>query len=166
MKLRKLEEKDAPRMLQWMHDKSVVAELAANFMDKTLDDCRRFIAASRDDREDLHLAVVNEEDAYMGTVSLKHIDRAAGNAEFAITVRADAMGKGYSRFGMEQILRCGTGELGLSAIYWCVSPRNARAVRFYDKCGYARTEQIPQSLAACYAAHPGPLIWYRYPAVD
>ena len=54
---------------------------------------------------DLHLAVANDNDAYMGTVSLKHIHD--GTAEFAITVRACAMGKGYSQFGMVSILEIG-----------------------------------------------------------
>ena len=43
MKLRKLEEKDAPLMLEWMHDDSVVHNLATDFSKKTLDDCKKFI---------------------------------------------------------------------------------------------------------------------------
>ena len=161
MKLRKLQEKDAPLMLEWMHDESVVAKLAANFAAKTLADCQNFIAASQGDTENLHLAIADDADTYMGTVSLKHIDRAAGTAEFAITVRACAMGKGFSRFGMERILKMGVAELGLPAIYWCVSPANARAVRFYDKNGYARTNSVPATILQAY---PGdmPLIWYVY----
>ncbi len=161
MKLRKLQEKDAPLMLEWMHDESVVAKLAANFAAKTLADCQNFIAASQGDPENLHLAIADDADTYMGTVSLKHIDRAAGTAEFAITVRACAMGKGFSRFGMESILKMGVAELGLPAIYWCVSPANARAVRFYDKNSYARTSSVPATILQAY---PGdmPLIWYVY----
>ena len=161
MKLRKLELKDAPLMLEWMHDESVVAKLAANFAAKTMDDCRNFIAASQNDGEDLHLAIVDEDDTYMGTVSLKHIDRTAGTAEFAITVRAAAMGKGFSHFGMDSILKMGIEELGLSAIYWCVSPKNQRAVRFYDKHGYPRITEVPAEILSAYPADME-LIWYVY----
>lgn len=161
MYLRKLQEKDAPLMLEWMHDESVVAKLAANFAAKTIDDCRNFIASSQTDEENLHLAVADGDDTYMGTVSLKHIDRAAGTAEFAITVRAAAMGKGFARFGMDSILKMGLAEVGLSAIYWCVSPANARAVRFYDKNGYTRITQVPAAISAAYPADM-PLIWYIY----
>ena len=49
MYLRKLEPKDAPLMLEWMHDRSVVAHLGANFAEKTIDDCLRFISASQTD---------------------------------------------------------------------------------------------------------------------
>lgn len=162
MKLRKLMEKDAPFMLEWMHDADVVGHLGTNFMAKTLDDCTRFIAWSQDAKEDLHLAVTDEHDTYMGTVSLKHI--ADDTAEFAITVRACAMGKGFSRFGMSGILQIGLEKLGLSQIYWCVSHKNARAVRFYDKNNYQRTLQIPDRIRSCYT--PDQLrdfIWYVFP---
>lgn len=47
MKLRKLEEKDAKLMLEWMHDKSVVEFMGANFEAKTIDDCKKFIILLR-----------------------------------------------------------------------------------------------------------------------
>lgn len=137
-------------MLQWMHDRTVTEKLQADFASKTLEDCCRFIHASQDSSSDLHLAIADDADTYMGTVSLKHIDHANATAEFAITVRAAAMGKGYSRFGMAAILDMGLQELGLSAIYWCVSRENLRAVRFYDKNGYCRTQHVPSTITAHY----------------
>ena len=67
----------------------------------------------------------------MGTVSLKNVED--GSAEFAITVRKSAMGRGYSWYGMEEIIRLAFEEFGLESVYWCVSRENERAVRFYDK---------------------------------
>ena len=136
MRLRKLNDKDAPLMLEWMHDPDVVSKMQTNFQSKTLEDCLAFIEIANEDKTNLHLAIVNDEDEYMGTVSLKHIvDR---SAEFAITVRKCAMGAGYSKYGMKTILEIGLKELNLNSIYWCVSPENVRAVRFYDKNGYKR----------------------------
>ena len=100
MKLRKLELKDAPLMLEWMHDKSVVENLSANFGAKKIEDCEAFIEASKNDQANLNLAIVNDNDEYMGTASLKHIDKENQNAEFAIAMRTCAMGKGYSKYGM------------------------------------------------------------------
>ena len=109
MKLRFLEEKDAPLMLEWMHDINVVSHLSANFMSKTMEDCISFIQNSRTTQTDIHMAVADtESDEYMGTVSLKHIDREC--AEFAITVRAAAMGKGYAAYAMNAILLHGLQE--------------------------------------------------------
>lgn len=93
MRLRDLEQRDATRMLAWMHDQSVVEKLQTNFAVKTLDDCREFIKNSKSDNN-IHLAIVDDNDLYMGTVSLKHITDK--KAEFAITVCKAAMGKGYS----------------------------------------------------------------------
>lgn len=157
MHLRPLEQTDAPRMLEWMHDPDVVGHLSANFAEKTLADCQRFIASAADQTTDLHLAIADSQDTYMGTVSLKHI--ADGTAEFAITVHKEAMGNGFSRFAMAQILQMGLQQL--SAIYWCVSPDNRRAVRFYDKNGYARTTCVPQRIRDFYTPEQlESLIWY------
>lgn len=146
-------------MLEWMHDKTVVQHLGTNFMEKTLDDCIRFIDGAQDRSQNLHLAVVDENDEYMGTVSLKHIGQ--GCAEFAITVRAEAMGKQYACFGMKEILNYGIRELKLDAIYWCVSPENKRAVRFYDKNGYSRTQTVPEHISQSYSEEQlANLLWY------
>lgn len=144
MKLRRLELKDAPLMLEWMHDESVVENLSANFGAKKIEDCKAFIEASKDDENNLNLAIVGDDDEYMGTVSLKHIDRQNNNAEFAVAIRTCAMGKGYSKYGMAEIIRIGLEDMGLDEVYWCVSPANKRAVRFYDKNGYGRVphEQV------------------------
>ena len=138
MTLRPLLSKDAPFMLEWMHDESVVENLQANFAAKTLSDCEAFIRSCADTSENLHMAIVDQNDEYMGTVSLKHIRKDRKDGEFAITIRACAMGKGISAFGMREIIRIGLEEVGLDTVYWCVSPDNKRAVRFYEKNGYPR----------------------------
>lgn len=135
-KLRKLKQSDAPLMLEWMHDEDVVHFMKADFQHKTLGDCERFIDSSQEDTKNIHLAVVDDIDTYMGTVSLKNIDN--GSSEFAITMRKEAMGKGYAAEAMKQIIDKGFNELGLEYIYWYVRPENKRAVRFYDKNGYQR----------------------------
>ena len=136
MKIRKLELKDAPLMLEWMHDKSVVKDLQADFCSKTLYDCDQFIMSSRNTCKNLHLAIADDNDEYMGTVSLKNIED--DKAEFAITVRNCARGKGYSRYGMNEIIKIGLENMNLSRIYWYVDKNNQRAIKFYDKNGYQR----------------------------
>lgn len=138
MQLRKLELRDAELMLEWMHDESVVKDLKADFSGKTIEDCYAFINGALTSTEDLHLAIADDNGEYMGTVSLKHIHDKS--AEFGITVRKSAMGKGYSRYGMDEILRKGFEELDLDFVYWCVDPVNKRAVRFYDKNGFLRSK--------------------------
>lgn len=161
MFLRELKEKDAPLMLEWMHNKSVVEHLGTNFAEKTLEDCLNFIEASKTDKNNLNLAIADQNDEYMGTVSLKHIDYVSCTAEFAITMRSVAMGKGFSKYGMQSILEKGINEMGLKEIYWCVSEKNLRAIRFYDKYGYTRTNFVPQSITEFYSKE-NDFIWYIY----
>lgn len=143
MRLRDLELKDAPLMLEWMHDHSVVEKMRGNFAEKTIEDCEAFIKAAQNKEHDIHLAIVSDEDEYMGTVSLKSVDRENNSAEFAITVRKSAMGRGYSWYGMEEIIRLAFEEYGLESVYWCVSRKNERAVRFYDKHNFHENLDIP-----------------------
>ncbi len=140
MKLRKLKPEDASYMLEWMHDKSVVEYMKADFSSKTIDDCVCFIDVAQSDSKNIHFAVVDDKDEYMGTVSLKNCDGVS--AEFAITIRACAMGQGYSKFGMSEIIKYAFNELNLKLVYWYVDSANKRAVRFYDKNGYQRVKDI------------------------
>ena len=148
MQLRKLKLEDASLMLEWMHDPSVVGHLHADFINKTMKDAEKFISDSWTDANNLHLAITSDEDEYMGTVSLKHIE--LGTAEFAITVRSKAMGKGYAWFGMEGVFRKAFEELNLESVYWCVSRSNTRAVKFYDKHNFHEVLDVPRSFSERY----------------
>ena len=159
MKLRDLEMKDEPLMLEWMHDQSVVANLRGNFLDKTIKDAEEFIKLSRNKLQNIHLAIATDEDEYMGTVSLKNVDRDNNSAEFAITVRKSAMGRGYSWYGMEEIIRRAFEEYNLESVYWCVSRNNERAVRFYDKHNFHEAVDISKEIRNRYAEIKN-LKWY------
>ncbi len=159
MQLRRLEIKDATRMLEWMHNPSVVEKLQANFAEKTIEDCVNFINNSMD-ANNVHLAIVNDNDEYMGTVSLKHLT--TDSAEFAITVHQDAMGKGYSIWAMNEIIKKGFEEYNLKKIYWCVAQDNKRAIRFYDKNGFPRVDVHNINVVAGYTKEQiESYIWYQ-----
>ena len=157
MYLRHLMLKDAPFMLEWMHDDSVVHELKTDFSSKTIDDCIEFIKESQDENDNLNLAISDDNDEYMGTVSLKHITNES--AEFAIAVRTAAMGKGYAWFGMESMIKKAFSDYGLSLVYWCVSRDNLRAVRFYDKHNFHEVVDVPQDILYRYSGIEN-LKWY------
>lgn len=131
-------------MLEWMHDDVVVHFMKTDFKHKTIIDCEKFIKDAHCDGHNLHLAVTGSDDEYMGTVSLKNIEN--NTAEFAITMRERAFGKGYAKEGMKNILDKGFNELNLESIYWCVTPENQRAVRFYNKNGYKQVDSSSLNL--------------------
>ena len=159
MRLRELEEKDAPYMLEWMHDDSVTHDLKTDFASKSLTDCQNFIANSMSEADVNYAITEDDNDEYLGTVSLKHIEN--GNAEFAITIRKQAMGSGVASEAMSEIFRIAFEEKGLRNVYWCVSPNNKRAVRFYDKNGYTRDCSCFEFLRGGYTPEEIPqYIWY------
>lgn len=165
MRLRNLELRDAEYMLEWMHDPTVVINLKTNFSRMTIEDCESFIRIAQVDTKNLHMAIVDENDDYMGTVSLKNIY--CGQAEFAITIRKSAMGKGYAQFGMREILRRGIKELGLGLIYWCVAPENVRARRFYNKSRYQEVmADTLKNVGGYTEQQKKSYIWYVYTKND
>lgn len=123
-------------MLEWMHDEDVTRYMNKDFANKQLTDCQDFIRQSQIDLPNMHRAITDDNDVYMGTVSLKNINSERNDAEFAIIVRKEAMGKGFAEYGMKEIIRLGFLEFGLDTIYWNVLKNNARAIRFYEKNGY------------------------------
>jgi diamine N-acetyltransferase len=95
----------------------------------------------------------------MGTVSLKNIEETS--AEFGITIRACAMGKGYSIWAMNEILKIAFEEKRLQLVYWCVSPDNKRAVRFYDKNEFERVDAQDLDMITGYTQEQiDAYVWY------
>lgn len=159
MRLRKLKLKDAYGMYQWMHDENITSNLRTDFSSMTIQDCENFILHTQDMTNNVYYAIVSDEDEYMGTVSLKHIDLERLSAEFAITVRKEAMGRGYAWFGMESIIEKAFNEFHLESVYWCVSKQNTRAVRFYDKHNFHEAVDISDAILARYSGVEN-LKWY------
>ncbi|MBR3660492.1 MAG: GNAT family N-acetyltransferase [Bacilli bacterium] len=132
MGLRKLEYKDIPYMLEWMHDDSVTEFMGKDFSKIDEEQAKKFIDNSIND-VNVNYAIVDEFDEYMGTVSLKNIDYENKKAEYAICIRSKAMGKGLSKMATNEILRIAFDELNLNKVYLYVSKDNVRANKFYQK---------------------------------
>ena len=159
MLLRELMLKDAPLMYEWLSDKEVVEFLSSKCENVSLEDAVKFIENSKNDNNSIHLAIVNDDDEYMGTVSLKYIDRTNNSAELAIIVRKCAMSKGYSWYAMEEIIKKAFVEYELESVYWCVSKNNLKAIRFYEKHNFHEVYDIPKEAMLRYNGFEN-LKWY------
>lgn len=160
LKVRNLKICDAHYMLEWMHDLNVIQWMQIDFANKSFEDCKNFIKTSiKNEEKNIHRAIVNDDDIYMGTVSLKHIT--SDEAELAIVLRSVAMGKGFSGYAMEEIIKIGFEKRFLKRIYWCVSKKNERAINFYDKSGYHRVSSTLLNPMSDYTPEQiGSYIWY------
>ena len=135
MRLREIEEKDVDRMLSWMHSKESKEIFAKDFNHYTREDVTRF-ARSKNTDENINFACVNDEDEYLGTVSLKNIDYENSNAEYAVSFMKEAQGTGAAMFATLEILRIAFEELKLEKVYLDVLKTNERAIAFYKKVGF------------------------------
>lgn len=134
--LRKLELKDAPLMLEWMQDPSIACFFRFDAQSMTVSDCEEFILCADNDTNSKHYAIVNEDDEYLGTISLKNIDYQKQEAEYAISTRKKAHGTGVAMAATKEILRIAFEELGLKRVYLNVLAENKRANGFYRKAGF------------------------------
>lgn len=136
MKLRELKEKDAPLMLEWMHDDEINKNFRFNAKDQTIETAKVFIKNANEDTANKHFAVVDENDEYLGTISLKNIDHDNLKAEYAVCFRKKAQGTGAAQWATQAILEYGFKTLHLNRIYLNVLSENKRAIRFYEKMGF------------------------------
>ena len=67
--------------------------------------------------EDQHFAYVNEQDEYLGTISLKRISHVNDKAEYAVVARKCAQGTGAAKKATEELLQYAFHELGLHKVY-------------------------------------------------
>lgn len=133
--IRRLEPKDAEFMLEWMHDKEINRAFRYPFSQSTKESVLMFIKNSYNENN-RHFAVVNEQDEYLGTVSLKNISRQNGSAEYAVVLRQKAQGTGVARKATEELIRYAFEELKLHKVYLNVLDINEKAKHFYQKCGF------------------------------
>lgn len=133
MKLRNLEMKDAKAMYEWMSEPDINRLMHFDARNVSIQSSKRFIESSETDKKNMHLAIVDENDDYLGTVSLKNIDSVNSNAEFAIAIRKRAMGKGISIQAMDAIFEIAFYKLNLNKVFLYVRTDNVRAVKFYEK---------------------------------
>ena len=135
--LRRLEEKDAPFMLEWLSDPDITRGFRFNTGGFTMESVLNFINESQNMDKNVNFAVAeSENDEYLGTISLKNIDFDAKSAEYAVALRKKAQGKGYGYKATAKILEYAFYTLGLKRVYLNVLSDNENAVRFYEKFGF------------------------------
>lgn len=131
--LRKLRVSDASLMLEWMSTPDIYSKMQYDHKNIDLNKCIRFIKNSWEDTHNLHFAISDRNDKYMGTISLKNVDCKNKIAELGIAVHPMYMGKGMASFALNEIARKAFFEFDLNKIYLCVRTDNVRAVKFYKK---------------------------------
>lgn len=139
IELRNLEEKDAPGMLEWMTDSEISQYFKFPREGLSIEKAVEFIRASDELRKSgktFHYAIVDKNDEYLGTISLKNVDRDNLNAEYAISLRKVAQGQNIAKEATLALFDIAFRQMKLQKVYLNVYAHNQRAIRFYEKMGF------------------------------
>lgn len=144
--LRPLCRKDAPFMLEWMTNPEITRFFRFDASNVSLRTCEEYIENVANAENAAHFAIVDENDEYLGTISLKDIDRERGCAEYAISTRMKAHGTGAAMQATKLLLDYAFNTLGLERVYLNVLADNGRANAFYRKAGFRFVREEPDAL--------------------
>lgn len=100
-----------------------------------------WFASGRDDHARRRLAIVTLDNRLIGTVGLRNINRALGEATLGIRLGAGDVGRGYGTEAVLLILRLAFEDINLHRVNLDVAETNLRARRSYDKVGFRRIGQ-------------------------
>lgn len=149
--LRGLRAEDAEAMLEWMHDEEIQLGFQKNMLDMKAEDAKRFIANSQletgiKDGSDIHYAIVDDRDVYLGTISLKKINLGLKTAEYAVVLRKSFQGKGIASAATRKLFKIAFEDIKLDSIYLYVIEDNLRARKCYRRNGFVFVEKIENSI--------------------
>ena len=124
-------------MLECLNDSFNMKILAIGQRKYTIDDCESFIYKSQKDIFNRHFAIIDENNKWIGTISLKNFDNIVKQAELAIVTASDVHGKGYAKRAINEVLMYAFYKLGLNRVYLNVIDENISANKLYEKCGFS-----------------------------
>lgn len=140
MRLRKIRMKDFNCMKEWTKDVNITDNFHFNPNDFSDEKIETFILTSFS-KNNQHFAIVDSNDEYMGTISLKSIDYQDHTAEYAIVLRAECTGTGIGFQASEILFLYAEEILRLEKITLNVYKKNRRAIKLYEKLGFKKIEE-------------------------
>lgn len=169
IRLRPLTKKDAPLMLEWMHDADISRIFAKDMRSITLEQAEAFCVSAADPdiskkETNIHYAIVDDQDQYLGTISLKNISITNKNAELGLVTRKKVHGKNIANQALGLLLRKAFSDFGLHKVYLCVRPDNIQAIKFYKKYGFTHEGTAVDHVCIQGAFHS--LLWFCMLAKD
>jgi diamine N-acetyltransferase len=145
--LRALEPSDVDRTRQWHNDAGLYATLINPF---------RYVSRAAEEewirqkaaysRTEIQLAIcLKEGDRHIGNVNLTEIDWIARHGFLGIFIgETQYQSQGYGQQAVRLMLRHAFDDLGLHRAYLVVFDDNSRAIRAYEKCGFAIEGRLRQ----------------------
>lgn len=134
--LRSLQLSDSEYMMEFVDDEEIAQSFKFTRFPFSIDGFKSFIEDSWGNKFNIHYAISNNQNDYLGTISLKNINYVDRTAEYAIVLRKKYWGNNYAYDATILILDYAFKVLNLNKVYLNVLSSNFRAQKFYDKFGF------------------------------
>jgi RimJ/RimL family protein N-acetyltransferase len=141
VRLRPLAEADLPLFVGWFADPDVRYWLAAmsEAPELTLEAERDWYGEMRGDDSRVVWCIEVPNHGPIGNLGLHQIDLTHGRAELGIVIgEKDQWSRGYGSEAIGHVLGYAFEEMGLRRVELLADEDNARGIRCYEKCGFAR----------------------------
>lgn len=139
IRLRPLRDEDSDALFRWINDRATVVYNAPYRKVARPDHERWFASVTRDATVRIFGIEEIATGRLIGTCQLLNISTLHRSAELQIRIgEPDARDRGLGTQAMRALLEIGWQELRLQRISLTVRADNARAIRAYEKCGFAR----------------------------
>lgn len=135
--LRPLSAQDLRRCVKWFSDPNVLQFLARSSVLTLAEEERWFREYER--KPDEQIFAIEVDGTHVGNVGLHRVDRTHRKAVLGIVIGEPTLwSKGYGTDAVRAALRYAFHDLGLHKISLEVLRENARAIRVYEKVGFAK----------------------------
>ena len=133
-----MEESDLPSFVEWLADGEVTRWLAEMSAPPTLEEEYEWYERRRSDPDSLMWAIEMVDGRLVGSTELR-LEPARRKAEFGIVIGdKGSWNGGLGTEALRLVLAYAFGELELNRVELTTAEENERAIRSYEKVGFAR----------------------------
>ena len=136
---------DFDSLISWITDEKFLVQWCGKTFQYPLDHSQleEYIKASESEPPTRQIyKAVDENDSYVGNISLERIDRENKTASIAcVIVKESEQGKSVGEFMMNEVIKLAKEKFGITKLSLNVFDFNLPAIRCYEKCGFEITEQ-------------------------
>jgi RimJ/RimL family protein N-acetyltransferase len=134
-----IEPQDLPRIYLWVNDPEIIKLCGMTPIPRSGWDLQRWLDISRQNQNELHLAIKMNDNTHIGNISLFNVDRHTNSAEVGIYIGdGKYRGKGYAKEALIAFTRFCFEEFGLHRIYARIAVYNKASINFFQKCKFVK----------------------------
>jgi RimJ/RimL family protein N-acetyltransferase len=138
VRLRPVQESDLPHFQRWLADAELRRWMGSVEEQPTIEEEFDWYIRRREDPESVLWTIETPDGILLGTTELR-LSPENMRAEVGISILDRTQwGKGYGTEAMRLVLDYAFDELELNRVELTTDAENARAIRSYEKCGFAR----------------------------